>query len=227
MRGEFERNLLDNLKTLILCLGSDVFGYEIPKQVPNIEKLVVCVGSFKEMFLGESPNDVDYSGLLLQLKVIHLVSLPELVAWRLPFSNLTCLKVQWCSSLSYLFTSSTARSLTKLQRMEIIECGSIEEIVSKEESDEDQIIFPQLRCLNLCDLSRLRWFYRGSFTFPLLTELSIYYCDEMITLCAGTLEVAKLSQVTINYTQRFLLETDLDSIILEEFLKEVRVSFFY
>jgi len=83
--------------------------------------------------------------------------------------------------------------------MEIIECGSIEEIVSKEKSDEDEIIFPQLRCLNLRDLSRLRWFYRGSLTFTLLEELSITSCKEMVTFCAGTLKADKSSKVRIDY----------------------------
>jgi len=280
MQEEFERSLLENLKVLSLCLGTDGFEYEILEQVPNIEKLVVCDGSLKEMLCCESPNNVDYSELLLQLKELYLESLPELVAWRLPFSNLTCLKVESCDSLPYLFTSSTAKSLTQLQRMEIKECESIEEIVSKEESDEDEIIFPQLTCLkvnncpslsylftsstarslgqlqrmeikkcksieeivskeesdedqimfprlrslNLENLKKLTRFYRGSLSFPLLEELSITVCNEMVSLCAGTLKAAKLLQVTIDEEEDILLETDLNSTLMKEFqLKKVRV----
>jgi len=228
LRGEFERNLLDNLKALTLCVGWDVFGYEILEQVPNIEKLVVCDGSFKEMFCCESPNNVDYSGLLLQLKELHLESLPELVAWRLPFSNLTCLKVESCNRLPYLFTSSTVKSLTQLQRMEIKECESIEEIVSKEEgeeSDEDEIIFPQLSYLNIENLENLIRLYRGNLSLPLLEELSITDCDQMVSLCAGTLDAGKLSQVTIDYEEGIPLETDLNSTLRMEFLKKVSVEF--
>ena len=186
-------------------------------------------GFLKERLCCESPNNVDYSRLLLHLKELHLESLRESVTWRLPFSNLTCLKVKSCNSFSYLFKSSIARSLTKLQKMDIIECESIEEIVSKkegEESNEDEIIFPHLSCLNLETLGRLRWFYQGSLTFTLLEELSITNCKEMVTLCACTLEAVKLSEVIINFHKCYLMKTDLNSTILEEFLEEVRVSFF-
>jgi len=253
--GEFQRNLLDNLKSLTLYFSSDEFKYEILKQVPNIEKLVVCDGSFKKMFCCESPNKVDYSGLLLQLKVLHLKSLEDLVSiglentWtfvkiletfeviscfslknlvscRVSFSNLICLKVENCDSLSYLFTSSTARSLTQLKRMEIKKCESIEEIMSKEEgeeSDEDEIIFPQLNCLNLNSLKSLWGFYKGSLRFPSLEKLSVEYCDKMVTLCAGNVETGKLSQVAINHDEVIPLETDLNFTLRKIFLIKVCV----
>ncbi|KAK7382050.1 hypothetical protein VNO80_00711 [Phaseolus coccineus] len=250
--GEFQRNLLDNLKALTLYFSSDEFEYEFLKQVPNTVKLVVCDGSFKKMFCCESPNNVDYSGLLLKLKVLHLESLKNLVSiglqdsWafvknletfeviscssvenlvscsRVSFSNLICLKVKDCDSLSYLFTSQTAKSLAKLQRMEIKWCKSIEEIVFKkegEESDENGIIFSQLNCLNLDSLRSLRSFYKGSLNFPSLEELSIKGCDEMVTLCAGNVETGKLSQVEIN-DEVISLETDLNFILIKEFLKK-------
>ena len=257
LRGKFHTNLLHNLEVLTLHFQADVFGYEILEQVPNIEKLVVCDGSLKEMLCCESPNNVDYSGLLLKLKVLHLESLKDLVSiglensWtetfvrsvetfevimcsrlktlvasKVSFFNLKCLKVESCDSLSYLFTSSTARSLAQLQRMEIIRCYLIEEIVSKEEgkeSDEDEIIFPQLSCLKLEYLKNLRMFYRKSLRLPLLEELSITDCDEMVTLCAGTLEATKLSQVTISDEEGIPLKTDVNSIVRKEFLRKVRV----
>jgi len=103
--------------------------------------------------------------------------------------------------------------------MEIGRCNSIEEIVSKEkggESDEDEIIFPQLNCLYLYKLLNLRRFYRESLSFPLLNELSITDCHEMITLCEGTLKASK-SYFGFNYS--FIpLET-----MRKEFLKKVCV----
>ncbi|KAG2380283.1 Disease resistance protein [Vigna angularis] len=247
LHGEFQRNFLDNLKVLTLCLLSDAFGYEIVEQVPNIEKLVVSDGSLKEMFCCQSSNNEDYSGLLLLLKELRLESLKELVSiglensWtepfvrnletfeviscsslknlvtcRVSFSNLICLKVENCDSLLYLFTSSTAKSLTKLQRMEIEKCKSIEEIVSeeREESDEDEIIFPKLNCLKLKYLENLVRFYKGSLSFPLLEELSMSDCDKMVSLCPGTLEASKLSQV-------IPLEIDLRSTLWEEFMSKI------
>jgi len=115
--------------------------------------------------------------------------------------------------------------LGQLKRMEIKWCRSIEEIVCKEESDEDEIIFPKLSCLNLEWLIKLKSFYKGSLSFPSLEELTVSSCSEMITLCPGTLKVDKLSQVTIDYGEIISFETDLNSIMWEKYLREVCVCF--
>ncbi|XP_028239487.1 uncharacterized protein LOC114418378 isoform X3 [Glycine soja] len=250
-RGEFQRNFLLKLQVLTLCFhnGSDVFPYEILQLAPNIEKLVVYNASFKEI-------NVDYTGLLLQLKALCLDSFPELVSiglensWVQPllgnletlevigcfslkdlvpstvsFSYLTYLQVQDCNSLLYLLTSSTARSLGQLKRMEIKRCGSIEEVVSKEggESHEEEIIFPQLNCLKLEGLRKLRSFYKGSLlSFPSLEELSVMECEWMETLCPGTLKADKLVQVQLNrYSDAIKLENDLNSTMREAFGKKL------
>ncbi|XP_052724933.1 uncharacterized protein LOC108346442 isoform X2 [Vigna angularis] len=254
LRGEFERNLLASLKTLTLCFGSDVFPCKILEVVPNIEKLVVCYGSFKKMFCCESGNNVLQRLKVLRLKflgelvsiglenswtdslvrnleifeVVRCKSLKNLVGCTVSFSNLRCLKVEECHSLSYLLTSSAAKRLGQLKRMEISFCLSIEEIVYKEdgeESDEDEIIFPQLTCLNLDTLYELKRFYRGSLGFPSLEELSVTRCDEMITLCEGSIEAGKLSQVIDKlsqfidkYSDAIQLETELNSTMRKEYL---------
>ncbi|KHN04133.1 hypothetical protein glysoja_047827, partial [Glycine soja] len=165
LRGEFQGNHLNELKVhaLFFHIESDVFL----QRVPNIEKLEVRDGSFKEIFCFDSLN-VDEDGLVSQLKVICSDSLPELVSigsensgivpflrnletlqviscfssinlvpCTVSFSNLTYLKVKSCKSLLYLFTSSTARSLGKLKTMEIGWCDSIEEIVSSTEEGDE------------------------------------------------------------------------------------------
>ncbi|KAH1240874.1 putative disease resistance protein [Glycine max] len=256
-RGEFQRNFLHKLQVLTLCfhIGSNVFPYEILQLAPNIEKLVVCDGSFKEIFCFDSLN-VDEAGLLLQLKVLCLDSLPELVSIGLEnssiqpllgnletlevigcsslkdlvpstvsFSILTYLQVESCNSMLYLFTSSTAKSLTRLKRMEIEWCDSIEEVVSKKggESHEDEIIFPQLKCLKLEGLRKLRSFYKGSLlSFPSLEELSVMECEWMETLCPGTLKADKLVQLQLEkYSDAIKLENDLNSTMREAFRKKI------
>ncbi|KAL5160128.1 Disease resistance protein [Glycine soja] len=257
-RGEFQRNFLHKLQVLTLCfhIGSNVFPYEILQLAPNIEKLVVCDGSFKEIFCFDSLN-VDEAGLLLQLKVLCLESLPELVSiglensWIQPllgnletlevigcsslkdlvpstvsFSNLTYLEVERCHCLLYLFTSSTARSLGQLKTMKISWCDSIEEVVvSKEgdESHENEIIFPQLNCLKLEGLGKLRRFYRGNLLcFPSLEELSVIKCEWMETLCPGTLKADKLVQVQVQWDEDDIkLENDLNSTMREAFREKL------
>ncbi|KAH1240841.1 putative disease resistance protein [Glycine max] len=257
-RGEFQRNFIHKLQVLTLCFhnGSDVFPYEILQLAPNIEKLVVYNASFKEI-------NVDYTGLLLQLKDLCLESLPELVSIGLEnssiqpllgnletlevigcsslkdlvpstvsFSNLTYLEVERCHCLLYLFTSSTARSLGQLKRMEIKWCDSIEEVVvskERDESHENEIIFPQLKCLKLEGLRKLRRFYRGSLlSFPSLEELSVIDCRWMETLCPGTLKADKLVQVQLeksyprsSHSDAIKLENDLNSTMREAFRKKL------
>ncbi|BAT98000.1 hypothetical protein VIGAN_09160000 [Vigna angularis var. angularis] len=76
LRGEFQRNFFDNLKVLTLHFQLIVFGYEILEEVPHIEKLVVCDGSFQKMFCCENPRN----NVLQQLKVFQLESFGELVS---------------------------------------------------------------------------------------------------------------------------------------------------
>ncbi|RDX76649.1 hypothetical protein CR513_43339, partial [Mucuna pruriens] len=256
LHGEFQGNLLHKLKVLTLCfhVECDVFPYEILRQVPNIEKLVVCDGSFKEMFFLRSPN-MDHTGLPSQLKALRLESLSQLVSigfensriepflrhldtlevtkcsslinlvpCTVSFSNLTCLKVKDCNSLVYLFTSSTAKSLAQLKIMKIEWCSSIEEIVSQEgdESHEDELIFPQLSCLKLDDLSKLRRFYKGSLSFPSLDQLSVIDCDMMESLCTGTVKADKLLEVKLErYSDAIPLEIDLKYTMRKEFLARI------
>ena len=166
---KFQGNLFHKLKvlTLFFHIESNVFL----EHVPNIEKLVVHDGSFKEIFclpklkvlclepLGELISiGLENSWIepflrnLETLEVMSSFSSINLVPHTVSFSNMTYLEISSCNSLLYLFTSSTATSLVQLKRMEIKCCNSIEEIVSKEggESHEDEIVFQQLNCLNLC-----------------------------------------------------------------------------
>ncbi|KAL2964909.1 hypothetical protein AAZX31_16G029800 [Glycine max] len=236
LHGEIQGNHLNKLKVLTLCfhVESDVFPHGFLQLVPNIEELVVCDGSFKEIFCLQSPN-VDDTTLLSQLKVLRLESLPELVSigslnlvpCTMSFSNLTKLEVKSCNSLLCLFTSSTAKNLAQLQNMVIEFCESIKEIVSKEgdESHEDEITFPQLNCLVLGNLPDLRSFYEGSLSFPSLEELSVIKCHGMETLCPGTLKADKLLGVQLKrYSDVMPLEIDLKSTIRKAFLAKFSKS---
>ncbi|KAG2380647.1 Disease resistance protein [Vigna angularis] len=224
--------------------------YGFLQQLPNVKKLVVCSSSFKGIFFDRRPNNCELLSQLKELRlesleelvsiglenswteafvrkletfeVISCSSLENLVACTVSFSNLICLKVESCDNLSYMFTSSTAKSLGQVQRMEINNCKSIVEIVSREreETDENEIIFSQLNCLKLDSLLNLRWFYRGRLSFPSLEELSVIDCDVMVTLCPSTLKADKLSQVTIGY-DNIPLETNLNSTTLKKFKTEI------
>ncbi|RZC01686.1 hypothetical protein D0Y65_017066 [Glycine soja] len=208
LRGEFQGNHLNELKVLALFfhIESDVFL----QRVPNIEKLEVCDGYFKEIFCFDSLN-VDEDGLVSQLKVICWDSLPELVSigsensgivpflrnletlqviscfssinlvpCKVSFSNLTYLEVNRCKSLLYLFTSSTARSLGQLKTMKIKMCYSIEEIVSKE-GDES---------------------HENETIFQQLNCLKLEYLFKLRRFYKGSLSFPSLEEFTVTYCER-------------------------
>ncbi|KAL5848625.1 hypothetical protein ACOSQ4_006638 [Xanthoceras sorbifolium] len=94
--------------------------------------------------------------------------------------NLTCLVVQGCGKLKYLFSSSIVNNFVQLQYLEICECTVLEGIIVAEEVTEEEkkdLIFPRLNYLKINDLESLTTFYSGSYIeFPLLMELKIENC---------------------------------------------------
>ncbi|XLU46466.1 hypothetical protein S245_041280 [Arachis hypogaea] len=111
------------------------------------------------------------------LKVKYCHHIKNLVASKVSFSSLTKLVVSGCDGLLYVFTSSTAESLSQLKHMEISNCDSMREIICKEDDESNEnIIFKQLKVLHLEELPMLRWLYSGKRTlyFPALQHLSIF-----------------------------------------------------
>ena len=255
--GEFQENHFNKLKILTLCFltESGVF-LEFLQLVPNVENLIVYGGSLKEIFCSQSSNNVDYSGLPLQLKGLLFESLGELISigfensWTEPFvrnletfeviscsslknlvaskvflSNLTYLKIESCDNLSYLFTSSTAKSLRELKEMVIKRCKSIEEIVSKEGEEwceDKEIIFEKLQVLYLKSLDELRCFYPGNFTlsFPSLERVHVINCSSMKTFSAFN----EIDHSTQWYNAEYAIpleETDLNSAVHRTHEEEV------
>ncbi|KAG8650659.1 hypothetical protein MANES_07G062380v8 [Manihot esculenta] len=110
--------------------------------------------------------------------------LQVLVASSVSFQNLTELQVSNCQGLVNLLSSSTARSLERLEKMKIEECELIQEVivvkVDKEE-EENEICFSQLKCLELQHLPSLSSFCSGNlnFSFPSMEEVIIVECPNM------------------------------------------------
>ncbi|MED6133979.1 hypothetical protein PIB30_033206 [Stylosanthes scabra] len=127
--------------------------------------------------------------IIQTLEVKWCYDIKNLVPSKVSFSSLTKLVVHYCSGLLYLFTSSTAESLTQLKEMIISNCLSMQEIISKEDDESkesnESIIFEQLEILHLEGLPMLRWFYSGKRTlrFPSLQELTMFKIWRMTTFC--------------------------------------------
>ncbi|KAL2336512.1 hypothetical protein Fmac_010958 [Flemingia macrophylla] len=212
-------NILHNLKVVTFSNfdESDIFPYEFVEHVPNTDRLEVRDSSFKDIFCLQNPNTDEF---LSHHKELRMDSLPNLTQSATFFSNVTYLQVSGCNALLYLFTSSIVKGLAHLKSMKIEVCDSIEEIVvCRDESNEDEIIFPHLNCLTLEYLKKLTNFYKGSLCFPSLNQLVISRCSSMETLCEGTIKAEKLFQVKLDYDP-ILLKTDLNSTLMNAFLAE-------
>ncbi|KAJ6950638.1 disease resistance protein [Populus alba x Populus x berolinensis] len=94
---------------------------------------------------------------LVSLETLHLDLLPDLrCIWKgLVPSNLTTLKVKRCDRLTHVFTNSIIANLVQLEVVEISNCKELEQIIAKDNNNEnDQILLGsdlQSSCFpNLC-----------------------------------------------------------------------------
>ncbi|RYR71954.1 hypothetical protein Ahy_A02g006164 isoform A [Arachis hypogaea] len=222
-----------DMQSFDIKLVCDELPYAFLQKVSCIESLEVSNSSIKEIFCPERSN-LNYAQFLSQLKKLELASLSELTSigfehyWIRESSilkTLTHLTVSKCDSLIYLFTSTTAKSLTQLKEMEISNCESIQEIVSNEgeESIHDEIVFEQLQKLKFYRSKNLRRFYNGGFTLslPSLEELKVIECKRMETFCEGTINTDKLSAVSFKFGDTTPLEVDLNSAFRNTYKTEV------
>uniref|UniRef100_A0A2N9E5K4 Uncharacterized protein n=1 Tax=Fagus sylvatica TaxID=28930 RepID=A0A2N9E5K4_FAGSY len=94
----------------------------------------------------------------------NMINLEEICHGQLPltsFRNLRIVTVEHCEQLKFAFSSSIAKGLSQLQKLEIRECSIMGAIVIKEEGeveDRDMILLPQLRRLVLHRLPKLMSF---------------------------------------------------------------------
>lgn len=116
------------------------------------------------------------------MKTFHLNNLYAMQL--LPSPNLRNLKevcVQDCGSLKYLFSSSVDANFEQLNRLEIRNCETMEEIISVDQR-MSKLLFPNLRSLCLSQLPKVTRFSTGSYIeLPLLNKLEIYKCPELAT----------------------------------------------
>ncbi|PQQ16516.1 putative disease resistance protein [Prunus yedoensis var. nudiflora] len=82
------------------------------------------------------------------------------------FMNLRSIHIDNCHALKYVFSLSVAQNLVQLQRLIVIDCEKVEEIISKERMEDDnashRITFPRFTVLKLFRLPILCGFYTGN-----------------------------------------------------------------
>ncbi|XP_034899041.1 uncharacterized protein [Populus alba] len=151
--------------------------------------------SLEEVFeLGEADegsSEEKELPLLSSLTKLHLSELPQLKCiWKGPTRNvslqsLVVLKLDFLDKLTFIFTTSLAQSLPKLERLSISECGELKHII-REEDGEREIIpesprFPQLKSLLIYGCGKLEYVFTVSVSpsLPNLEEMTIDRADNL------------------------------------------------
>ncbi|XP_052875924.1 uncharacterized protein LOC108465482 isoform X2 [Gossypium arboreum] len=100
----------------------------------------------------------------------------------LGFKNFTNMQFYKCRSLKYIFTPSILFSLNLLQRIEVKECSSMEQVVrEEEEAMTHKFTFLSLLYVTIELCSNLTNFHLGSqaLEFPCLSDITIKECPKM------------------------------------------------
>lgn len=115
------------------------------------------------------------------------------------FPSLNYMSLRKCQNLLYAFPNTTARTLWKLERLEIFYCASMKEVVSREDvqvTDVEPMVFPFLHSMELCSLKSLISFSSGdcAFDFPSLKKLSIMWCDQVQAFIMPSISVSDATE---------------------------------
>jgi hypothetical protein len=107
---------------------------------------------------------------LLSSETLHLNLLPDLrCIWKgLIPNNLTTLEVKNCDRLTHVFTTNMIASLVQLNVLEISNCEELEQIIAKDNEDENNQIFSGSDLQSSC--------------FPNLCRLEITGCNKLKSL---------------------------------------------
>lgn len=115
------------------------------------------------------------------------------------FPNLTSLHIEACNKISILISHSSLGSLEHLEKLEVLNCENMREIVSLEESS-NKIVLHRLKHLILEELPNLKAFCLSSynFFFPSLQKVQINNCPNMEVFSQGFSATPVLVDVTMN-----------------------------
>ncbi|MED6204774.1 hypothetical protein PIB30_012011 [Stylosanthes scabra] len=117
------------------------------------------------------------------------------------FQKLTSLTMQNCDNIIVLLSLSPLRTLECLEKLEVMHCKNVEQIISQEEleTSENKLMFPKLQNLVLCYMPDIKAFCQSSclLDFPSLRKLAIEYCPKIEVFSGGSCHTPKLEDVQI------------------------------
>ncbi|XP_062082834.1 uncharacterized protein LOC133789120 isoform X3 [Humulus lupulus] len=201
-------------------------GREDDEDAHKIESLQLCflclrsLPNFVHFYCSKlketcASSMIDYSKPLFSETVLF-PNLKELTIWEISIEkiwpnqlssgsfmqNLTSLEVESCNSLKYLFSFSLAQKLLNLKKLEVRYCIAMEDIgvtnkkLGEEDTQLENILFPKLDSIELCQLSALQRFCarNSCMEFPLLSKLIVNDCQELkIFVSCPTIPISEVS----------------------------------
>ena len=176
-----------------------LFHQDAPNVAPLKQLKLLFLYRLKHVWNEKCPSDTVIKNLET-IKVSYCHKLINLGPSFVSLDNLTDLDVFSCDGLINLLSSSTARTLVQLKRLSIKHCKKIEEIITKGEDGETEIVFMKLERLELEDLSNCKSFccHNYAFKFPSLTKVIIKNCLKLRTFCLGFSTTALLTGVNVD-----------------------------
>ena len=193
-----QNNFLQRLEFVQVRDCGDVrapFPAKLLRALKNLTVEIEDCKSLEEVFeLGEADegsSEEKELPLLSSLTMLHLNRLPELKCiWKGPtrhvsLQSLTLLDLYSLDKLTFIFTTSLARSLPKLERLDIRDCGELKHVI-REEDGEREIIpesprFPKLKTIDIFDCGKLEYVFTVSVSpsLPNLEEMTIDGADNL------------------------------------------------
>ncbi|MBA0760289.1 hypothetical protein Gotri_023043, partial [Gossypium trilobum] len=168
-----------------------VFPYNAVSQLlGNLESLQVSriEDEYVECLTNKTQQKVSVSMILRDLKVVR-IEYCKCCIWELPtqhvrLESLVELTIRMCPRLKSLFSVSLAQSLVLLEKLHIMHCYELKQIVEKLEGDEGEISSTINSLTLLC--------------LPKLTELSICKCDGLEYIFLTSLAPQGLQGLTLH-----------------------------
>ncbi|KAL4586168.1 hypothetical protein LXL04_010800 [Taraxacum kok-saghyz] len=205
-----ENTLFSKLERFSICIGrslEDNKGKNIKKySVENTLKLLTN----KDDLLKSRLNELFEKTEVLHLQVDGMNDLQEVLveSARLPqqsFYNLKVLDVIKCENLRYLFTTTIASGLMKLERLTVSDCPVLEVLVYSENGGEGLIKFQELKFLSLKNLPKLVGFCNNdnATELPQLVELTLEYLQNFTTIFPENTSATSSMSDNISLVQPF------------------------